>query len=122
MSHFFQLIGGVGGPNPQEVVEGSLPTGPVADGIALDGDLAGKKDVNEETVGAVDIGGTVATYSDINTGSMAGQQPEALNKKALEIVQRVRDKLTGRDFNPRECLRVPDQVCPRFNPITLSDS
>ena len=26
-------------------------------------------------------------------------EPEALNKKALDIVQRVRDKLTGRDFN-----------------------
>ena len=26
-------------------------------------------------------------------------EPEALNKKALDIVQRVRDKLTGKDFN-----------------------
>ena len=26
-------------------------------------------------------------------------EPEALNKKALDIVQRVRDKLTGRDFS-----------------------
>jgi hypothetical protein len=26
-------------------------------------------------------------------------EPEALNKKALDIVHRVRDKLTGRDFN-----------------------
>ena len=25
-------------------------------------------------------------------------EPEALNKKALDIVHRVRDKLTGRDF------------------------
>ena len=26
-------------------------------------------------------------------------EPEALNKLALDIVQRVRDKLTGKDFN-----------------------
>ena len=38
------------------------------------------------------------------------QQPEALNKKALDIVQRVRDKLTGRDFDPNDCLAVSDQV------------
>merc|ERR1719266_684426 len=38
------------------------------------------------------------------------QQPEALNKKALDIVQRVRDKLTGKDFDPNECLDVADQV------------
>ena len=32
---------------------------------------------------------------------LAGEsvEPEALNKKALDIVQRVRDKLTGKDFN-----------------------
>ena len=101
--------GGGGGPNPPEPVEGSLPTGTVTDGNHLDGGLANKKETSEDAVG-VEIGTTSATYSDINTGSMVGQQPEALNKKALEIVQRVRDKLTGRDFNPRECLRVPDQV------------
>ena len=38
------------------------------------------------------------------------QQPEALNKKALDIVQRVRDKLTGKDFDPGECLAVAEQV------------
>merc|ERR1719219_224998 len=38
------------------------------------------------------------------------QQPEALNKKALDIVQRVRDKLTGKDFDPNEFLEVADQV------------
>jgi len=38
------------------------------------------------------------------------QQPEALNKKALDIVQRVRDKLTGRDFDPNECFAVSKQV------------
>ena len=37
-------------------------------------------------------------------------QPEALNKKALSVINRVRDKLTGRDFNPDEKLAVPQQV------------
>ena len=32
-------------------------------------------------------------------------EPEALNKKALDIVQRVRDKLTGRDFSKEVCSR-----------------
>lgn len=39
-----------------------------------------------------------------------GNQPEALNKKALAIVTRVRDKLTGRDFSPEETLEVSKQV------------
>lgn len=37
-------------------------------------------------------------------------QPEALNKKALAIINRVRDKLTGRDFNVDVALPVPQQV------------
>jgi len=37
-------------------------------------------------------------------------EPEALNKKALDIVQRVRDKLTGKDFNKEESLMSAEQV------------
>lgn len=37
-------------------------------------------------------------------------QPEALNKKALTIITRVRDKLTGRDFSHEETLSVQRQV------------
>uniref|UniRef100_A0A8C6M5E7 Serine/threonine-protein kinase TOR n=1 Tax=Nothobranchius furzeri TaxID=105023 RepID=A0A8C6M5E7_NOTFU len=37
-------------------------------------------------------------------------QPEALNKKAIQIINRVRDKLTGRDFSHEETLDVPTQV------------
>ncbi|OXU22583.1 hypothetical protein TSAR_001785 [Trichomalopsis sarcophagae] len=37
-------------------------------------------------------------------------QPEALNKKALQIINRVRDKLTGRDFSHEEMLSVQRQV------------
>ena len=40
----------------------------------------------------------------------AAYPPEALNKKALDIIQRVRDKLTGRDFDPKELLDVAKQV------------
>uniref|UniRef100_UPI00358E8336 serine/threonine-protein kinase mTOR-like n=1 Tax=Myxine glutinosa TaxID=7769 RepID=UPI00358E8336 len=37
-------------------------------------------------------------------------QHEALNKKAISIINRVRDKLTGRDFSHEETLDVPTQV------------
>ncbi|KYQ91695.1 protein kinase [Tieghemostelium lacteum] len=36
--------------------------------------------------------------------------PEALNEKALSVMNRVNKKLTGRDFNPNETLDVPQQV------------
>ncbi|XP_053547426.1 serine/threonine-protein kinase mTOR isoform X7 [Bombina bombina] len=36
--------------------------------------------------------------------------PEALNKKAIQIINRVRDKLTGRDFSHEETLDVATQV------------
>nr|CAD7392941.1 unnamed protein product [Timema cristinae] len=39
-----------------------------------------------------------------------GSQPEALNKKALAIITRVREKLTGRDFLHEETLTVQRQV------------
>lgn len=37
-------------------------------------------------------------------------EPEAKNKKAVAVVNRVRDKLTGRDFDPDVQLEVHDQV------------
>uniref|UniRef100_A0A8D2AZT3 FK506-binding protein 12-rapamycin complex-associated protein 1 n=1 Tax=Sciurus vulgaris TaxID=55149 RepID=A0A8D2AZT3_SCIVU len=37
-------------------------------------------------------------------------KPEALNKKAIQIINRVRDKLTGRDFSHDDTLDVPTQV------------
>jgi hypothetical protein len=53
-----------------------------------------------------------APGGDIVVNSIAGSEksPEELNKKALDIIQRVRDKLTGRDFDPKECLDVHKQV------------
>ena len=39
----------------------------------------------------------VNIVTDVTAGESV--EPEALNKKALDIVQRVRDKLTGKDFN-----------------------
>jgi FKBP12-rapamycin complex-associated protein len=38
------------------------------------------------------------------------QPAEALNKKAINIIHRVRDKLTGRDFVHEEALTVERQV------------
>lgn len=40
----------------------------------------------------------------------SGPKPEALNKKAVAIVNRVRDKLTGSDFTSHNNLDVPTQV------------
>jgi len=40
----------------------------------------------------------------------SGNKPEAMNKRALQIVNRVRDKLTGRDFNKDEAIGVEKQV------------
>ena len=37
-------------------------------------------------------------------------EPEALNKKAVSIINRVRDKLTGKDFPNRDVLDVKTQV------------
>lgn len=39
-----------------------------------------------------------------------GSQPEAVNRKALQIINRVRDKLTGNDFNQDVPLTVQEQV------------
>lgn len=38
------------------------------------------------------------------------QQPEALNKKALAIITRVREKLTGHDFDKNVGVSVEKQV------------
>ncbi|XP_014662370.1 PREDICTED: serine/threonine-protein kinase mTOR-like [Priapulus caudatus] len=38
------------------------------------------------------------------------EQPEELNKKALSIINRVRDKLTGRDFTSEQAVDVQTQV------------
>merc|ERR1712025_376996 len=49
-------------------------------------------------------------------------EPEALNKKALDIVQRVRDKLTGKDFNTEESLEVCQQVELLINQATSHEN
>lgn len=50
-------------------------------------------------------------YQFVNIFSVGdNNQPEALNKKALAIITRVRDKLTGRDFSHEESLSVQRQV------------
>ncbi|KAM7310675.1 target of rapamycin [Ixodes scapularis] len=61
----------------------------------------------------VDIGSQPTAKKAVDTsgvGDGEAAQPEALNKKALAIINRVRDKLTGRDFAPDETLDVPEQV------------
>lgn len=43
-------------------------------------------------------------------GPMDEEQNEALNQRALAVVDRVQQKLTGRDFKPKETLDVREQV------------
>lgn len=38
------------------------------------------------------------------------QKPEVQNARALVVLRRVKDKLTGHDFKPNEELTIPDQV------------
>ena len=102
---------GPGGAPIQDPLEASLSTsGANESANPLDGVLSAKKDVLEEGSDVTVTGSVSADLAAPAVGSLGGQQPEALNKKALDIVQRVRDKLTGRDFNPKECLSVKEQV------------
>ncbi|CAG7725809.1 unnamed protein product [Allacma fusca] len=59
---------------------------------------------NAASVGA-SAGNQIAGEPDINS-----KPPEALNKKALAVVTRVKEKLTGRDFGNEEAYSVNDQV------------
>lgn len=43
-------------------------------------------------------------------GVIDGSQPEAVNRKAVLIINRVRDKLTGKDFTNYDTLTVQKQV------------
>lgn len=54
------------------------------------------------------VGGTSGVAA--GDTSVGFPQPEALNNKALAVVKRVRDKLTGRDFDPNHTLDVETQV------------
>lgn len=72
--------------------------------------LAESDDVNADdaAVGSasVRVGSSAAGHS----GATRHPPPEVLNKKALDKIHRVRDKLTGRDFDPAICLDVAKQV------------
>lgn len=44
------------------------------------------------------------------SSGVRGSEGEARNQRALEVVRRIQNKLTGRDFNPQVALSVPEQV------------
>ncbi|KAG8190056.1 hypothetical protein JTE90_023028 [Oedothorax gibbosus] len=50
-----------------------------------------------------------ASSDSVITDSGFGK-PETLNEKAVQIINRVRDKLTGKDFDPEKTLEVEEQV------------
>lgn len=56
-------------------------------------------DTNKSKKGKLYPAGSIeveSTASADHEGTVDGTKPEELNKKALQIIQRVRDKLTGR--------------------------
>lgn len=68
---------------------------------------------NNTVMGSAASGGTTGDRGASTTANLHNTTgiPETLNKKAVAIVNRVRDKLTGRDFpNQDEPLDVPKQV------------
>lgn len=52
----------------------------------------------------------VVYFNERYVGGNDSEPTEALNKKALAIVTRVREKLTGRDFTHEQELTIPTQV------------
>ncbi len=111
--------GGVPNPNTEvlQVPGGTLSSGTVRtdmDSLAVVDATLGTtpprgaaSGVDEGTLQAEPVGGGVLADPD-------HQQPELLNKKALEVIHRVKDKLTGRDFDDTKeqdkALGVPEQV------------
>ena len=53
---------------------------------------------------------TTTNLEQLHSIEKGSHQPEELNKKAVSIINRVRDKLTGNDFPNREVLDVQTQV------------
>lgn len=53
---------------------------------------------------------TTSTAANTSVFAEGQPPPEAINKKALAVVNRVRDKLTGRDFDSAVTSEVPQQV------------
>jgi len=80
--------------------------GPLGSEETLTGGSGIESGKNTVTASRVASGGLTSGHSTVQTE----HPPEALNKKALDVIHRVRDKLTGRDFDPKECLDVHKQV------------
>lgn len=71
------------------------------------GDLSESLSINVSKKGT---GGGVSGTVAMPAASADGSQPEAVNKKAIQITARVRDKLTGNDFPQETNLEVKKQV------------
>ena len=48
--------------------------------------------------------------------------PEVLNEKAVTVINRVKEKLTGTDFKPDEKLEVSEQVAKLIQQATSSEN
>jgi len=91
----------------KEAQGSSKPRGREA-GVEHNGEGEGENGVSRSRSSRVSVKG-IPPLGDQISASEDGE-PEALNTKALAIVNRVRDKLTGRDFGTEEPVDVPRQV------------
>lgn len=66
---------------------------------------------NTVTAGAgAGVNGTVVNGAGTTAGTNADEPREAQNARAVQVLARVKEKLTGHDFRPNEELSVKDQV------------
>ncbi|KAI9604455.1 hypothetical protein KEM48_000690 [Puccinia striiformis f. sp. tritici PST-130] len=74
--------------------------------------VKGGRQLDERDGGAnnIDTGPRMRRPREVETNLYDTAQAEVLNDKALTVVNRVEQKLTGRDFKPSEELSVADQV------------
>lgn len=83
--------------------------------------IAGSQERGEHMMETVDLQTTHKKTNGLNAGAAVSEmvhsfsitdavQPEALNKKAISIINHVKEKLTGRDFSKEEAVEVAKQV------------
>lgn len=83
--------------------------------------ITGSQERGEHMMENVDLQTTHKKTNGLNAGAAVSEmvhsfsitdavQPEALNKKAISIINHVKEKLTGRDFSKEEAVEVAKQV------------
>ncbi|KAF2235412.1 phosphatidylinositol 3-kinase tor2 [Viridothelium virens] len=105
--------------NRESLPEPSFPSERRASIIGVDSDRPAGALINERPSGsyarprARSNAVVLPPGQNVTTNPAAGdlpQEKEVQNARALQVLKRVRDKLTGRDFKPEEELKIEDQV------------